>query len=49
MFVRVDKAMATTVADNIGVNRPKGEQINVTLASPALSQANTIKCPKHLR
>ncbi|MFJ5561847.1 catalase [Lysinibacillus xylanilyticus] len=49
MFVRVDKAMATTVADNVGVNRPKGEQINVTLSSPALSQANTIKMPQTLK
>ena len=26
MFVHVDKEMATTVADNVGVNRPNGEQ-----------------------
>jgi len=49
MFVRVDKAMATTIADNVGVNRPTGEQINVTASSPALSQANTIKVPQTLK
>ena len=41
MFVHVDKAMATMIADNVGVNRPTGEQSGVTASSPALSQANT--------
>ena len=49
MFVHVDKAMATTIADNIGVNRPTGEQSRVTLSSPALSQANTRKVPQTLK
>lgn len=49
MFVHVDKAMATTVADNVGVNRPTGEQSKVTASSPALSQANTIKLPYTLK
>ena len=29
MFVHVDKEMATTIADNVGVNRPTGEQSKV--------------------
>ena len=28
MFVHVDKEMATTIADNVGVNPPTGEQSN---------------------
>lgn len=49
MFVRVDKEMATVIASNVGVNEPIGEQVNVTLSSPALSQANTIKLPQTLK
>ena len=49
MFVHVDKVMATTVADNVGVNRPNGEQSKVTASSPALSQANTVKLPYTLK
>ncbi|MFJ7950907.1 catalase [Lysinibacillus sp. NPDC096418] len=49
MFVRVDKEMATIIASNVGVNKPVGEQINVTLSSPALSQANTVKLPQTLK
>ncbi|NYF25390.1 catalase [Sporosarcina sp. JAI121] len=49
MFVRVDKEMADRVADGIGVNRPTGEQVNVTASSPALSQENTIKVPYTLK
>ena len=49
MFVRVDKEMATTIAINVGVNKPIGEQLNVTASSPALSQANTIKLPQTLK
>ena len=49
MFVHVDKEMATIIAKNIGVNKPTGEQSNVTASSPALSQANTIKLPQTLK
>ncbi|WP_245402401.1 catalase [Psychrobacillus psychrodurans] len=49
MFVHVDHAMANTIADNLGVNRPTGEQSQVTASSPALSQANTIKVPQTLK
>jgi catalase len=49
MFVKVDKEMATIIADNIGVNRPTGEQVNVTASSPALSQENTIRLPYGLK
>lgn len=41
MFVKVDQAMAATLADHIGVERPQGEQVAVTESSPALSLANT--------
>ncbi|MER2090010.1 MAG: DJ-1/PfpI family protein, partial [Sporosarcina sp.] len=43
------KEMADRVADGIGVNRPTGEQVNVTASSPALSQENTIKVPYTLK
>ncbi len=49
MFAHVDHAMANTIADNLGVNRPTGEQSQVTASSPALSQANTIKVPQTLK
>lgn len=49
MFVNVDKEMATTIADNIGVNKPTGEQSSVTAVSPALSQANTNRFPYSLK
>lgn len=49
MFVKVDKEMATIIADNIGVNRPTGEQVNVTASSPALSQENTVRLPYGLK
>ncbi len=49
MFVKVDKEMATIIADNIGVNRPTGEQVNVTESSPALSQENTVRLPYGLK
>ena len=43
MFGNVDLAMATEVANNIGVTPPTAEESSVTKASPALSQENTIK------
>ncbi|MHC8517472.1 catalase [Sporosarcina sp. ITBMC105] len=49
MFVHVDKELATTLADAVGVNRPTGEQVNVTASSPALSQENTPKYPYTLK
>lgn len=49
MFVHVDKEMATIIANNVGVNKPTGEQSTVTASSPALSQANTIKLPQTLK
>ena len=49
MFVHVDKAMATTIADGVGVNRPTGEQVNGNASSPALSQANTTRVPYTLK
>lgn len=48
MFVHVDQVLATVIADNIGVKRPTGKQVPVKAASPALSQANTIKVPQTL-
>ena len=41
MFVHVDKELATAIAEKVGVNRPKGEQSEVSESSPALSQGNT--------
>ena len=49
MFVHVDKELATTIADNVGVNRPTGEQSKVSESSPALSQANTKYYPYTLK
>ncbi len=41
MWANVDKEMANIIADNIGVPRPKNDNVNVTESSPALSMANT--------
>lgn len=41
MFSNVDKGMATAIAENIGVNPPKGSNVPVTKSSPALSETNT--------
>ncbi|WBL16599.1 catalase [Sutcliffiella sp. NC1] len=43
MFVNVDKEMATTIAENVGVKPPAGNHVPVTVTSPAVSQANTPK------
>lgn len=48
MFVHVDQALATIVADQIGVKRPTGQHVHVNAASPALSQENTRKLPQTL-
>lgn len=49
MFVNVDKEMATTIADHIGVKPPTGDHVPVQAASPALSQANTPHYPHTLK
>ncbi|MGY0692036.1 catalase [Virgibacillus sp. FSP13] len=41
MFVNVDKEMACIIADNVGVERPKGSNVPITKSSPAVSMANT--------
>ncbi|GAA0301718.1 catalase [Gracilibacillus halotolerans] len=41
MWGHVDTQMATIIADRIGVNPPKTEQINVQSVSPSISQLNT--------
>ncbi|WP_085993096.1 catalase [Oceanobacillus senegalensis] len=43
LLVNVDKEMASIIADNIGVERPKGSHVPVSTAYPSLSQANTPK------
>ena len=45
MWVNVDKGMATTIAEGIGANPPKGSHVPVVKSSPALSQANTPHYP----
>lgn len=49
MYGNVDKEMATTIADNVGVNPPTGQHVSVTASSPAVSQANTPHYPYTLR
>ncbi|WP_246096924.1 catalase [Psychrobacillus soli] len=49
MFAHVDFEMASIIADNLGVNRPTGQQSQVTASSPALSQANTRRVPQTLK
>ncbi len=49
MFVNVDKRLATVIADAVGVNRPEGQQVNVSASSPALSQASTPRYPNTLK
>lgn len=40
ILVNVDKDMASTVADHIGVDRPTGSHVSVSTSYPSLSQAN---------
>lgn len=40
ILVNVDKDMASTVADHIGVDRPTGSHVSVSTSFPSLSQAN---------
>jgi catalase len=49
MLVNVDRGLAILVADDVGVDRPTGEQVNVTASSPALSQKNTTSVPYTLK
>ena len=41
LLVNVDRELASIIADNIGVSRPKGTHVNVSTRYPSLSQANT--------
>lgn len=43
VLVKVDREMATIVAENIGVNRPSGGNVPVETSYASLSQANTPK------
>lgn len=43
LLVNIDKDLANIVADNIGVERPKGNNVPVSTSYPSLSQANTPK------
>src|SRR5699024_7209150 len=40
-WANVDREMACIIADNIGVEHPKGSNVQVSKSSPAISQANT--------
>lgn len=41
LLVNIDKELATIVADNIGVDRPLGTNVNVSTSYPSLSQYST--------
>ncbi|GAB4074315.1 catalase [Barrientosiimonas marina] len=43
LLVNVDKNMAATVADNVGVSRPSGTHVSVSTSYPSLSQTGTPK------
>lgn len=43
VLVNIDKNLANTVADNIGVARPDGTHVDVETSYPSLSQANAPK------
>lgn len=43
ILVKVDKEMASTVADNIGVDRPSGSNLPISTSYSSLSQASTPK------
>lgn len=49
LLVNVDKEMACTVADNIGVNHPSGSHVSVSTSYPSLSQYNTPKYASTLK
>ena len=41
MWANVDRGMACILADNLGVDRPRGTHVPVSKSSPAISMANT--------
>ena len=41
LLVKVDKELANTVADNIGVERPSGSHVPISTSYPSLSQYST--------
>ncbi|GAA0472048.1 catalase [Alkalibacillus silvisoli] len=41
MWANVDTEMACQIADNIGVDRPRGTHVQESRSSPAISQSNT--------
>ncbi|WLV25205.1 catalase [Aciduricibacillus chroicocephali] len=41
ILVNVDKELACIVADNIGVERPRGTNVDVSISYPSLSQTST--------
>lgn len=43
VLVNIDKEMASTIADNIGVKRPTGNHVDISTSYPSLSQANSPK------
>ncbi|WOV86873.1 catalase [Sporosarcina oncorhynchi] len=49
MLVNVDREMASIVADNIGVKRPTGNNVEVSTSYPSLSQTSTPKYAYSLR
>src|SRR5690625_405872 len=49
LLVKVDKELATIVADNIGVERPTGTHVSVSTSYPSLSQASTPKYASTLK
>lgn len=49
MLVNVDREMAIIVADNIGVRRPTGNNVEVSTSYPSLSQTSTPKYAYSLR
>ena len=49
LLVHVDKDLATIVADNIGVERPRGAHVPVSTSYPSLSQENTPRYAQTLK
>src|SRR5699024_11272448 len=45
MFVNVDRKMACQIADNIGVVRPEGQNVDTKESSPILSESNMPSSP----
>lgn len=45
MFANVDRGMAVTIADHVGVSRPNGNNVDVSASSPVLSLANAAHYP----